>query len=130
MTPRLASLLVVATLAVTACTGDDSASPADVAPNPPAATDAARPTAPDKSVTISRSRFDQRELVVAVGTTVVFENRDAFAHTVTSTDASPLAFDSGDLGEGGTFEVTFDQPGTYPYFCEIHPTMRATVIVE
>lgn len=80
-------------------------------------------------VTISRSRFDVPRLQVPIGTTVVFENTDEFAHTVTATEASPHAFGSDDLGRGDTFELTFHEPGDHPYFCRIHPTMRATVIV-
>lgn len=80
-------------------------------------------------VTITDSRFDQLELRVEAGTTVTFVNTDAFDHTVTSGDGSPVEFDSGDLGQDGRFELTFDEPGEYPYFCRIHPTMRAVVIV-
>lgn len=81
------------------------------------------------TVTIERSRFGERELVVPVGTTVTFVNLDEFAHTVTSREDAPVPFDSGELVAGETFEITFDEPGTYDYFCRIHPTMRATVIV-
>jgi Plastocyanin len=84
---------------------------------------------PSPTVIIERSRFATPELRVPVGTTVRFENRDEFAHTVTSVDGAPVVFDSGELGEGAEFEITFDQPGTYDYVCEIHPTMRGTVLV-
>jgi plastocyanin len=114
----LARLLVpLAALSLAGCADDapDQAVPATV---PSAAT-----------VRIERSRFSETELTVAAGTTVVFVNDDAFAHTVTSRDGAPVAFDSGDLGQGDTFEVTFDRAGTYPYLCLIHPTMRAVVVV-
>ena len=89
------------------------------------------PARPDAAtVTITQSRFDEVELRVAAGTTVTFVNADPFAHTVTSRDGAPVAFDSGNLGQDETFEFTFDQPGEYAYFCQIHPTMRAVVIVE
>lgn len=81
------------------------------------------------TVTIERSRFDASTLDVAVGTTVRFVNEDPFDHTVTSIDGSPVTFDSGVMVEGAEFEITFDRPGTYGYFCEIHPTMRGTVVV-
>lgn len=133
--PPIVVLAVVAML-LSACTGDDSAVVADLAPARPAAAPepAAEPAAarpePGTTVTISRSRFDLASLVVSAGTTVVFVNEDPFAHTVTSSDGAPVPFDSGDLGEGSSFAVTFDEPGTYAYFCRIHPTMRAAVVVE
>lgn len=82
-----------------------------------------------EQVTIERSRFGVPDLTVAVGTTVVFVNEDPFAHTVTSVEGPDLAFDSGEMTQGAIFEITFDRPDTYHYFCEIHPTMRGTVVV-
>ncbi|NNE12028.1 MAG: hypothetical protein HKN41_07250 [Ilumatobacter sp.] len=80
-------------------------------------------------VAIERSRFSVPELRIAPGTTVVWRNDDEFAHTVTASDASPIPFDSTEFADGATFEMTFDEPGEYAYFCKIHPTMRAVVIV-
>ncbi len=109
-------------------TGTDAAGVTTEAPagstDGPAATDAAN------TVTISNSRFDNVELRVAAGTTVTFVNTDPFAHTITSRDDSQIQFDSGRFGQDETFEFTFDDPGEYAYFCQIHPTMRAVVIVE
>jgi plastocyanin len=34
------------------------------------------------------------------------------------------------LGTGGTFDVSFDQPGTYRIFCALHPEMQATVVIN
>jgi plastocyanin len=63
---------------------------------------------------------------VAVGATVTWENIDGDDdHTVTSTDG---AFNSGVLPAGSAFEHFFDSPGTYPYFCAIHPEMQGTII--
>lgn len=115
----LARLLVpLAALSLVACADDapDRAVPVSAAPTP-------------ATVRIERSRFSETELTISAGTTVVFVNDDAFAHTVTSRDGAPVAFDSGELGQGDTFEVTFDRVGTYPYVCLIHPTMRAVVVV-
>lgn len=84
----------------------------------------------EPTVTIEKSRFDTPELRVAVGTTVRFVNLDPYDHTVTSKDDAPIEFDSGKFGEQETFEFTFDEPGEFSYFCQIHPTMRAVVIVE
>lgn len=135
------SLLSAALLALAACGGGDAASSPSSSPSTVAATSTSA-TDPDPSaeatasagepavVTISDSRFDTTELRVPVGTTVRFVNTDPYAHTVTSKDDSPAAFASGEFGQDETFEFTFDEPGEYAYFCEIHPTMRASVIVD
>lgn len=77
---------------------------------------------------------------VTVGQTVVWTNDDTILHTVTSGNGSGdpkmgKEFDSGLTGsnvlktKGSTFSHTFTTPGTYPYFCEVHPTMVGKVIV-
>ena len=62
-----------------------------------------------------------------VGTPVTWTNLDPTAHTVSASDGS---FDSGTLEPDARFETTFERPGTFAYFCQIHPTMRGTVRVE
>ncbi len=80
-------------------------------------------------------------LSVSRGTTVTWRQQDAGFHTVTSGTVSEsegdvetkpdATFGSGRLEKGKTFVFTFDDAGTYPYFCEIHPaTMQAKVTVE
>ena len=69
-------------------------------------------------------------VVVPAGTTVVWSNDDTAAHTVTSTDESPMSFDSSLFMPDTTFEVTFEDPGEYPYWCIVHPWMVGTVTVE
>lgn len=73
------------------------------------------------------------ELTVGVGDTVRFANADSVPHTVTAgsfVSPDPAAFDSGLLGTGDAFEVSFDDPGEYPLFCVLHPDMTATVTVS
>ena len=36
---------------------------------------------------------------------------------------------SGTLDQGDRYSQTFDEPGTYEYFCEFHPNMKGTVVV-
>lgn len=79
---------------------------------------------------IERSRYAPTDVTVAAGGSVEYVNLDPFDHTVTAAEGSSLAFDSGDLGQDETFTQVFEEPGTYDYFCTIHPTMRATVTVE
>jgi plastocyanin len=81
-------------------------------------------------VTIARSRFGPDEVTLAAGGTVTFTNTDPFAHTVTADPDVDPAFGSGLLDPDETFDVTFETAGTFAYFCEVHPTMRATVVVS
>jgi len=70
---------------------------------------------------------------VNIGDTVVWINNDTSLHTVTSgsPDEGPDGlFDSSMMEGSGTFEVTFDDTGSYSYFCMIHPWMTGNVIVS
>jgi len=69
------------------------------------------------TVEILDSRFGPVELTVPTGTTVVWTNNGGLSHTVTADDNT---FDSGTMGKGDTFSFTFNEPGTYPYYCEFH----------
>jgi plastocyanin len=78
-------------------------------------------------VKIDNFSFTPQEIKVKAGTTVVWTNHDDIPHTVTSTD---LIFKSKTLDTDDKFTMTFAKPGTYPYFCSIHPKMTGKVIVE
>ena len=78
--------------------------------------------------------YEPNDLTVSVGETVTFTNDDFVLHTATSInsqeDPTPDgAFDTGLLNNGESAEVAFDEPGTYDYFCAIHPQMRGTITV-
>lgn len=121
---RSVALTVSLAIAVSACGGSTSAEQSATTTTTTAEIQAAN------EVVIARSRFGPLRVEVEAGTTVTFLNTDRFDHTVTSTESSPLEFDSGDLGQDEVFDVRFDEAGTYSYFCEIHPTMQATVVVK
>jgi plastocyanin len=78
------------------------------------------------TISIADFAFDPATAEVAPGTIVTWVNDDAAPHTVTSDDG---AFDSGRLEPGDSFEFTFDEPGSFPYHCDIHPNMTASVEV-
>lgn len=78
-------------------------------------------------VKIDNFSFAPRSLPVKVGTVVTWTNRDDIPHTATSTEkkfASPV------LDTDQAFSFRFQEPGSYPYFCKIHPTMTGTIVVE
>jgi plastocyanin len=70
--------------------------------------------------------FEPGTLTVPAGTTVTWTNAGSRPHTVTADDGS---FDSGRLDPGEQFSQTFDQPGTFTYFCGFHPEMLGSVVV-
>ncbi len=78
------------------------------------------------TVTIAKFMFGPDTLTVPVGATVTWTNDDTDPHTVVAKDGS---FRSAALTKGGTYQHTFDKPGTYQYLCSIHPFMVATVVV-
>jgi plastocyanin len=78
-------------------------------------------------VKIDNFSFGPAVLTIPAETTVTWTNRDDIPHTVVSTEG---AFKSKVLDTDEKFSFTFTKPGTYPYFCSIHPTMTAKVIVK
>ncbi len=133
----LAATITSVALTIASCGGSDAAEDADSGPalaeqtttDDTAANEGESPSATEATVGIKQSRFDPTDVTIAVGGTVQFTNNDPFAHTVTAKEDQIVSFDSGDIGQNATFDVTFDEAGTFSYFCEIHPTMRATVTV-
>ncbi len=105
-------------------------------PPPPTATSIAvaipTPTPNPEPVTSNIQNFQLQDLNVPVGSTVTWVNLDAAPHTTTAgtpSDPLPDQWDSGTLQTNGSFTFTFDQAGTFVYFCRIHPSMQATVTV-
>jgi plastocyanin len=89
---------------------------------------AAGAAAPD-TVTIDNFTFAPTPLTVAPGTKVTWDNKDEEPHTVVSADGGKT-FKSDALDTDDKFSFTFDKPGTYKYFCSIHPHMVGTIIVQ
>jgi plastocyanin len=103
-------------------------------------------TADGDVVTISL-KFMPETITVKAGTTVRWVNGEAILHTITSGAWNDVNAKTGLRGsetpdglfdyrlspkgtEGDSFEFTFDKPGMYPYYCDIHMAMNAMVIVE
>ncbi len=92
-----------------------------------ASTPAAAPAPAGPKVNIDNFTFAPATLTVGVGTTVTWTNRDDIPHTVTANDKS---FKSKVLDTDGAFSFTFAKPGSYGYFCSLHPHMVGTVVVK
>lgn len=96
-------------------------------PTPAATPAAATPSADGLQISIAQFKFGPNTLSVRAGTTVTWTNRDEESHTVTS---SAGAFASAALDRGEMFSYRFTAPGTYTYFCALHPHMTARIIVN
>jgi plastocyanin len=91
-------------------------------------TAAAQNAAPAGAVSIDNFTFTPQSLTVKAGTTVTWTNKDDIPHGVA---ASNNAFKkSKALDTDDSFSYTFTTPGTYQYFCYIHPHMVGTIVVE
>jgi len=88
---------------------------------------AASARAPETEVKIDNFAFAPQRIVVQAGTTVTWINADDAPHTVAS---STKVFKSGALDTEDKFSFTFTTPGTYEYFCSLHPHMTGAVVVE
>jgi plastocyanin len=70
--------------------------------------------------------YQMATIQVRVGTTVTWTNQDNVPHSITFKNGMK---DSGLLYQGQSFSDTFSTPGTYQYYCTVHPYMVATVTV-
>jgi len=78
-------------------------------------------------VKIDNFSFEPSAITVAAGTKVTWANRDDVPHTVVNTDGK---FKSKALDTDDQFSFTFKDPGTYDYYCSVHPKMTGKVIVK
>jgi plastocyanin len=78
-------------------------------------------------VKIDNFSFTPSTVSVPEGTQVHWINQDDIPHTVVSEDK---AFKSNALDTNDGFSYTFSKPGTYKYFCSLHPKMTATIVVQ
>ena len=92
---------------------------------PASAADASNPNA--TTVKIDNFSFTPTTVEVARGSTVTWVNKDDIPHVVASTDNK---FKSRAIDTDGTFSFTFAEPGTYEYFCSVHPKMTGKIVVK
>jgi len=80
------------------------------------------------AVSIDNFTFGPQTLTVKAGTTVTWTNKDDIPHGIASDNnafTKSKALDTDD-----SYSFTFTTPGTYQYFCYVHPFMKGTVVVE
>lgn len=122
MTRAVLALTAALTLMLAGCGDDDS-------------TDTTAPSdgeaASGDAVTIAGFAFDPTTIEVSPGATVTWSNEDGVQHTVTAGEPGTPADTFGEsVDPGSSAEITFDEAGTFPYFCTIHPSMTGEVAVS
>lgn len=70
--------------------------------------------------------FEPRDLTVPVGATVTWQFKGDEVHNVTDDRG---AFESGNVRAGDDWSMTFDEAGTFYYYCTLHHVMQATLTV-
>jgi plastocyanin len=88
--------------------------------------DARAAAAGGKNIVVDNFSFTPATTAVPVGTTITWTNRDDVPHNVVSTERK---FKSPVLDTDEQFSHTFEAPGTYQYYCSIHPKMTGRVVV-
>lgn len=145
--PLLVLSFLLAALSLGACGGSDetteagSAIETDVADSAPEATAGEREEeggtteselAPSgearkaDKVEIVGFAYEPDPVVVQVGGKVTWQNEDSAPHTATADDDS---FDTGSIEESKIGSASFKEPGTFTYYCTVHPDMHGTVEV-
>jgi len=95
----------------------------------PGAADAGTDAAAESvAVEIKNFAFNPAEINVPVGGSVTWTNGDTVPHTATGLDRDALQ--SGAIRPGESFTQAFDAAGTFEYFCEFHPNMKGSIVVQ
>jgi plastocyanin len=81
-----------------------------------------------QQIEIRNFAFAPATVTVPAGTRVVWTNQDEEPHVITS--AGALFASSKGMDTSDSYVVTFSKPGTYAYYCSIHPMMVGTIIVR
>jgi plastocyanin len=130
--PLLAAAMVALSLGLVACggSGSDSTSSSSTESSSTESTEGepgpSGEAAKSEKVQIVEFSYEPDPVVVQAGGKVIWQNEDTAPHTATADDGS---FDTGIVEKGKLGSATFKEPGTFTYFCEIHPTMHGTVEV-
>ncbi len=127
---------LLAPLTIAACGSSSGSTTSPTTAAKPAAKAPAKDT-----VDIKLIAYRPTALTVSAGSTVTWNQMDPGVHTITSGTVAPGGgnvteqpdgmFASGEIATGKQYTHTFAQPGTYKYFCEIHPaTMTGEITVK
>jgi len=79
------------------------------------------------AIAIDNFTFNPQKLTVKAGTTVTWTNKDDIPHAIATASKQSK---SKTLDTDDAYSFTFTTPGSYDYFCSLHPHMTGTVVVE
>jgi plastocyanin len=79
------------------------------------------------SVKIDSLAYDPAAISIKSGETVEWKNTDIVPHTVTSLDGK---IDSKVILPGASWQMSFSNPGTIQYSCQIHPNMKGSISIN
>jgi amicyanin len=79
------------------------------------------------AVAIDNFTFNPQNVTVKSGTTVTWTNKDDIPHAIAAVGKQ---FKSKVMDTDNSYSFTFTTPGTYAYFCSLHPHMTGTIVVE
>jgi len=103
-------------------------------PGPGSTTTPQTPVPGGNTVTIQNFAFSPPTMTISQGTTVTWVNKDSADHKIindaSGSNAEGAIFNSPIIPQGGSYSFTFNIPGTYPYHCSIHPSMKGTITVR
>jgi amicyanin len=88
----------------------------------------AQTAAPASAVSIDNFTFTPPSVTIKAGTTVTWINKDDIPHGIAS--ANNAFTKSKALDTDDSYSFTFTTPGTYQYFCYVHPHMTGTIVVQ
>ena len=89
--------------------------------------DAGSTTGKQNTIEIKDFAFNPQTITVKTGQTITWINRDEEPHTVVSVEKQFKK--SSALDTDQTFTITAGAPGTYSYFCSVHPKMTGKIVV-
>jgi plastocyanin len=145
MRHRHLSILGATVLLLAACSSGGGASsapsaaaPSAAAPSVEASSEASAPAeggaacaessaAGEVKVAIKDFAFNPADITASVGQTITFSNGDSVPHTASLDDGSCT---TPNIAGGSSDGLTFSAPGTYPFHCNVHPTMKGTITVS
>ena len=81
------------------------------------------------TVAIDNFAFTPAQITIAPGATLTWVNHDDIPHAIVATGAG-VVVKSPVLDTDEQFTATFAAPGSYGYFCSMHPHMQGTVVVR
>ncbi len=129
---KVMALATIAGLLLAACGGGTATAPAPTATPTATTAPTATPTPTVVMVKIveknEKYSFDPASLSIKMGTQVEWLNTTDAPHTVTSDTGGTFASPS-NITQNQNFKFTFTTAGTFPYHCNIHPYMKATITV-